>query len=261
MSFQQFAESHGLIIRDLMLNKWVRCPTVDKPHKHNGSYIFDGHQGAVKNWAVHEKAIPYRDNSPVRMLPVRKRELQDDTIKRRKKAVDKAAYILGNRVKDSHPYLIKKGFPEVKGHVWKDLLVIPMRIGDSLVGCQLIDPDGSKRFLSGQVTKGASFCFDNKGPVFLCEGFATALSLRRVLKAARKRYTIHVCFSAMNIVDVAKQYPDCYIIADNDPVGIRMAKKTKRPYWISDVKGEDFNDFELRVSPEEALASLKLFRG
>jgi putative DNA primase/helicase len=261
MSFQQFAEQHGLIIDNVLLDRWVRCPTTDKPHKRNGSYIFDGRQGAVKNWAMHEKAIPYFDDNPSVRLITKRVPVEDKTIERRKKAADKAAWILSKPTKETHSYLVKKGFADAKAYVWNKLLVIPMRVGDGLVGCQLIDSDGNKRFLSGQRTKGASFCFDNKGPVFLCEGFATALSLRRVLKNARRRYTIHVCFSASNIVEVAKQFSECFIVADHDPMGIRMAKKTKQPYWISPIEGEDFNDFELRVNPDEALESLKCFRG
>lgn len=260
MSFQQFAQAHGLIIDHVLLDRWVRCPTTDKPNKRNGSYIFDGRQGAVKNWAVHEKAIPFFDDDPRVQLVTRRAPVEDKTIERRKKAANKAAWILTQPVKSTHPYLANKGFPDIKGYVWNKLLVIPMRVGDGLVGCQLIDPDGNKRFLSGQRTKGASFCFDNKGPIILCEGFATALSIRRVLKTARKRYTLHVCFSASNIVEVAKQFPECFIVADNDPMGIRMAKKTGQPYWISPADGEDFNDFELRVTPNEALESLKAFR-
>jgi putative DNA primase/helicase len=260
MSFQQFAEAHGLIIDHVYLDRWVRCATTDKPHKRNGSYIFDGRQGAVKNWAMHEKAIPYFDDNPTVQLATRLRHTEDKTVERRKKAADKAAWILSSRIKSTHPYLAKKGFESIKGYVWNKLLVLPMRVGDALVGCQLIDPDGNKRFLSGQRTKGASFCFDNKGPIILCEGFATALSIRRVLKEARRRYTLHVCFSASNIVEVAKQFPECFIVADNDPMGIRMAKKTQQPYWVSPVEGEDFNDFEQRVTPEEALESLKSFR-
>jgi hypothetical protein len=61
-------------------------------------------------------------------------------------------------------------------------------------------------------------------------------------------------------MEVAKQFPECFIVADNDPVGIKCAIKTGQPYWVSPVEGEDFNDFELRVSPEEAIESLKCFR-
>jgi len=32
------------------------------------------------------------------------------------------------------------------------------------------------------------------------------------------RYTIVVCFSAGNIVEMAKTYPDSLVIADHDPI-------------------------------------------
>ena len=46
------------------------------------------------------------------------------------------------------------------------------------------------------------------------------------------------------------------IVADHDPVGIKAAKKTGMPYWVSPVDGEDFNDFETRVGSEAAGKSL-----
>ena len=42
MSFQAFAEQHGLIIDHLVYDRWTRVPTLDYPKKRNGSYIFDG---------------------------------------------------------------------------------------------------------------------------------------------------------------------------------------------------------------------------
>ena len=54
MTFQSFAEQHGLIIDHLVYDKWTRVPTLDHPKKKNGSYIYDGKSGAVLNWAVHE---------------------------------------------------------------------------------------------------------------------------------------------------------------------------------------------------------------
>jgi phage/plasmid primase-like uncharacterized protein len=38
-----------------------------------------------------------------------------------------------------------------------------MRIGKNIVGCQLIQEDGSKKFLFGQRSSGAQFVFDNGG--------------------------------------------------------------------------------------------------
>ena len=60
MSFEDFATEHGLLINGLELNKWIRVGTVDHPQKKNGAYIFDGHSGAVINFAVHDKHIIYK---------------------------------------------------------------------------------------------------------------------------------------------------------------------------------------------------------
>ena len=261
MSFQQFAEKHGLIINSLILDKWVRVPTVDHPHKKNGSYIFDGNSGAVQNWAIHEKPVSFKGKHNPSQIIRKPKPVSDDSGKQTR-ATSKAAFILGNAKKKPHPYLEKKGFPEEKGWVWNDILVIPMRINGDLVGCQLIDQDGNKKFLSGQKTKGASAIFDNKGIVLLCEGYGTALSIRRALKAIKQRYKIVVCFSAGNIVEMAKAYPDSLVIADHDPIGIKVAKQIAHPYWVSPNKGEDFNDYELRVGAEKAgLALGKLIKG
>jgi putative DNA primase/helicase len=120
----------------------------------------------------------------------------------------------------------------------------------------MIHPDGKKHFLKGQITKGAEAIIDAKGADILCEGFATGLSIRRALKAVNTRYTIHVCFSAGNIKAMAKKYPECVIVADHDPVGIKVAKESGRPYWVSPNGGEDFNDYELRVGANLAGKSL-----
>jgi hypothetical protein len=48
------------------------------------------------------------------------------------------------------------------------------------------------------------------------------------------------------MVDIAKQYAECFVVADNDTAGINAAKATGKPYWLSDKEGEDFNDYEMR---------------
>lgn len=179
-------------------------------------------------------------------------------------AIKVAKDLLDHSKKQTHPYMEKKGFPDFKvpvftaGKVFPELakydgcMLLPMRIGDRLVGCQTIAPDGTKKFLYGQITKNAELVIDNKGRHILCEGYATAMSVRRALQAVKKRYTIHVCFSASNILQISSQHPHCLIVADNDSVGLKTAKKTGKPYWISPVAGEDANDYELRVGSLEA---------
>jgi putative DNA primase/helicase len=257
MNFESFAHQHGLIIDSLVHDQWTRVPTVDKPNKKNGSYIYSGDTGAVKNWAVHEKAIFWSGSFiPEAEYRARKQKSEVDLVARQNKAAGKASWILDRCIKATHPYLAKKGFADIKDLVWNDLLVIPMRMDGRLVGCQLIDANGNKRFLSGQRTKGASCEINNKGRIILTEGYATALSIRRALRAVKTRYDIRVCFSAGNISEVAKANPNSLVVADNDSVGLGVAKKTGLPYWVSPCDGEDFNDFEVRVGSEEAGRSL-----
>lgn len=263
MNFERFAELHGLIISHLVLDRWTRVPTTDHPHKKNGSYIFNGNTGAVQNWAIHDKPVTWKSEEnykPDPMLKLKIKKSKEDLLARQESAKKKAGWIMHQTVKTTHPYLAKKGFPNEKGYVWNDLLIIPMRINGNVVGCQTITPDGTKKFLSGQITKGASAVFENKGYDIICEGYATALSVRRVMKHLRKRYTIHVAFSASNISTLSKNLKDCFVIADHDPIGLKTAKATGKRYWISDTEGEDFNDYEMRVGTEQASLTLsKLF--
>ena len=260
MNFQQFAEQHGLVIDSLILDRWVRVPTTDHPRKKNGAYIYDGRGGAIINFAMHEHHITFRSDEPYKpdpMMAERRRQAEQNRLKQQQAAADKAAFILKSSTLAPHPYLKRKGFDDA-GYVWRDSLIIPMRVGRALVGCQLIAPDGVKRFLKGQRTKGAELVIDNKGRDILVEGFATGLSVRRALKHARQRYRIHVCFSAGNMLEIAKTVRDPLVIADNDPMGVKVAEKIASDFWIG-LEGEDFNDAEARAGTAAVADSLMRF--
>ena len=179
------------------------------------------------------------------------------------KARSKAEWILSQTSLQMHPYLVKKGFPNEHGNVWvkddKEVLVIPMRSCKSLIGCQLIDDEGNKKFLHGQTSKGATFTIDAKGTPILCEGYATGISIRDIMKQMNIPYRVYICFSASNMEFVARNIGQGIVIADNDPnsVGETTAKKTGKPYWISETVGEDFNDYHKRVGNFKASQSLK----
>ena len=256
MNFESFAEQHGLIIDHIVYDRWARVPTTDKPNKKNGAYIYDGTTGAVRNWAIHEKPIAFIPNGKARVsMEKLKKNIEKSKASQKLKnnqAIKNAKHMLDHAVKLNHPYMVKKGFPDFKVPVYDGLMLLPMRIGQNLVGLQTISQDGTKKFLYGQITKGAELCIDAKGRDILCEGYATAMSLRRVLRSVGLKYKIHVCFSASNILEMAKDLPNCVIVADNDSVGLKYAQKTGRPFWSPPVDGEDFNDLELRLGTEEA---------
>ena len=258
MHFLDFCRAHGVIIdREPPIGVWKRYPTEDHRTKRNGAVCFMGTHGHVQNWATMTEPDTWHADGDSAMDPNKARKLVEaahrDIREKQEKAAQKAAYILHQCQIGYHPYLEKKGFKEEQGNIWKKddelLLVIPMRVGHRLVGCQLIDESGDKKFLSGQRTSGAAYVFDNKGVNILCEGYATALSVRMALKSLKKRYTIHVCFSAGNMVKVAGALGGGFVVADNDESGTgeRVAKQIGWSYWISDRVGEDANDTHQRL--------------
>jgi putative DNA primase/helicase len=60
----------------------------------------------------------------------------------------------------------------------------------------------------------------------------------------KRRYTLHVCFSAGNMVKVAASLSSGFVVADNDASGTgeRVAKEIGWPFWMSDTTGEDADD-------------------
>ncbi len=266
MRFEEFARSHGLILDSAIVGKWVSTPTEDHPRKRNGRYKFMGDHGWVQNWATMTAPVIWKGQSAsLTNTQIRQAKFKAD--RERKEAAEKAAakagWILHQCRQAFHPYLTAKGFSEEEGNVWATddglILVIPMRINGRIVGCQLINDKGEKKFLSGQITKGATFVMDAKGVPIFVEGYATALSVRAAMKAIKIRYTIHVCFSASNLEHIAGNIPGGLIVADNDGSGTgeKAAIKTGKPYWLSPTVGNDFNDDHARVGLFPVSQSLK----
>ena len=188
------------------------------------------HMAKEYGWVDREKPT----TAPPALLDARRREMEArataDGIERereQKDAAKKAAWIMHQTKNEQHAYLDSKGWPEAVGAVWwptedNNLLCIPMRIGDHLVGLQMIDRTGAKKFLKGQRTSEAEYVISNPGrgcAEWYCEGYGTGLSLRDCLHALRMRYRIHITFSAQNMVKVAAKHGDGYVVADNDKSG------------------------------------------
>ena len=257
MHFLDFCRAHGILIdREPPIGVWKRYPTEDKRHHRNGAVKWLGDVGYVQNHATQTEISIWHADGNSAMDPNKARKLVEaahrDIREKQEKAAQKAGYILHQCQIGYHPYLKSKGFEEEQGNVWKHedelLLVIPMRVGHRLVGCQIINEEGSKRFLHGQRTSGAAFVFDNRGPNILCEGYATALSIKAAMKALKRRYTLYCTFSAGNMLKVAATLPGGFIVADCDAsrTGQNTAEQIGWPTWMPDTVGMDANDVHQR---------------
>lgn len=267
--FVLFARAHGLIIDALPpIGRWRRYATEDHPRKRNGAAKYLGTHGFVQNHATMTEVAVWRPDGEnvvdFESLAREAQRAQRATELGQRRAAERAEWILAQTSLDRHEYLTAKGFGDnVLGNVWERedarLLVVPMRIDGRVVGCQLIGKDGSKRFLTGQRTRDAVFEIGTGAPI-LCEGYATALSLRQAVAALKMQRSVVACFSAHNLGRVAKDRPGAFIVADNDPSGTgeRVAKATGMRYWLSDRVGEDFNDFICRVGVFRASQSLRM---
>ena len=164
----------------------------------------------------------------------------------------------------AHPYLARKQIPGTGARVVRDQLLVPMRHGPGpLVGLQVIQADGSRKFLTGTPAAGAYMTLgkpSRTGWVVICEGYATGVSIHLATG-----YCVVVAFSAGNLLAVAAKIRAALseavlvLAADDDfqtqgNPGVTAAHAAAAavsglvavPRWIDDRgEGTDFNDLHL----------------
>jgi putative DNA primase/helicase len=257
MNFYQFAQAHGLLIRDLHASERIRrCPTSKRPQSKNGAYLFTGDRGWCQDWSTgepvqwwQEKGSKPWSDAEKKAWSDRQRVAEKARIQGYAAASEKAQTLLSECVIDSHRYLKAKNLPDVVGMVASDgALLIPMRDCETnqLLGVQSIRFDGDffqKKFLSGMRAKGAVFRIGTGTETILCEGYATGLSIHAAVKRLRLNASVMCCFSASNIVAVAKTKGH-FVMADNDAskTGELAAIASGLPWLMPDTVGEDWND-------------------
>jgi phage/plasmid primase-like uncharacterized protein len=268
MSFIQFARAHGLVIADLYASDRIkRCATVGKPHDKNGAYFWDGSRGWVFAWDGAAKVEWFNDPNATPWTEAEKAQwkakrqaAQVAQAHEHRRAAARAQDMLNAAKVGPHNYLHLKGFPSAEGFVAADgALLIPMRSADTneLQGLQTVrwiedERRYEKKMHTGMKAKGAVFWIGNKTApeVFLCEGYATGLSIAAALRSVGLRASVLVCFSAGNLVNVAQAMGHrCFVFADNDKsqAGEKAAQQTGLPYCMSPIEGEDANDLHMRA--------------
>lgn len=276
VSFHQFAQAHGLLIRQLRDDGEIhRVPTQSKPRSINGAYMFQNGRGWVMDWAQAERVHWWQDENAKPWTPEEKaaaeqrhRQQARERAQRAAKAAATARAMLqtaqlvtpraatpwrpGRQTVEAvlaHPYLIVKGFPNESGLVASGELLVPMwdcGTYRDLIGIQRIATDGSKKFLVGQRARGAIHRFGNgrQRECWLVEGYATGLTVREALRRLYRPADVVVCFSASNLVHVASTGIGTHVMADNDSsrTGEEAAIETGLPYSMPAQIGTDAND-------------------
>jgi putative DNA primase/helicase len=268
MRFIDFARAHGLEIdpgRLYASDKIKRCGTVDKPHSGNGAYFWDGERGWVFDWSGEARTIWFEDprakpwtDEEKRLWASKRASAETEQERRYQSAALQADITLRSAKMEEHSYLHIKGFPDERGFVLEDKLLIPMRnvVTNKLQGYQSIRWDVEKReyekrMLSGMRAKNAALYIGNRGAneFWLVEGFATGLSVHHALRSVGLSASVVVCFSSSNLVQVSDQIQgEKFIFADNDEskTGQKAAESTGLPWAVSDVIGNDANDDHLQ---------------
>lgn len=261
--FQSFALAHGLQIDKLYpANRVQRCPTVDKPRSRNGAWFWDGARGWVSDWAQGGE-LHWFDGGQTKAFTDAERKAwaqrKQAAEVRQQHGWQNAAIAAKELVASCHPkehnYLHAKGLPQVMGLVDPDgVLIVPMRhaITNELQGAQRIEwlPDErryEKKMLPGMRAKGAVFRIgpNRAQETFLCEGYATGLSIELAARQMRLSASVLVCFSDGNMINVAplvKGRAFCFADHDKSGAGQRAAEKTGLPYCMSETEGYDAND-------------------
>lgn len=264
MSFINFARAHGVEIDQNNLypsERIRRCGTVDKPRSTNGAFFYDGQRGWVMNWAEEARVIWYEDPNAKPWTDQEKREwaakrnkANADKDNSYQMAAERAAIILRTAKMEEHPYLEIKGFADMQGYVMGGKLLVPMRnvITGKLQGFQEIYWDMpnrkyEKKMLHGMRAKNGVLIMGSKEApeTWFVEGYATGLSLHKALRSVGLNAAVVVCFSAVNMIQVADQIKgDRYVFADNDEskTGEKAAIETGLPWTMADEVGMDAND-------------------
>ena len=264
-----------------------------------------GQAGYVKNYKTKEylawgiknikqdqdKSISYKKISEQELEEYKKQQNQEilkkeqqkiDLYQERSKELTQIFNYSNNKGKSK--YLKKKQIDDIKINnikfTEKDQILIPVRdVKGKLWSIQTINPTGSKRFEKDAKKRGNFYIVNkdklenNKNPLFIAEGFATAIS---IYKATNNKIDTISCFDASNMKDVVDNikatYPNRQIIlmVDNDQknlqknltnIGLDTANEIKEKYPDIKVIYPKFTDDEIKKDKLSDFNDLAVKRG
>lgn len=266
--------------RRTKVGQWVQTPVIGKGRSNGSGRVMvnsDGKTGVAWNHVtgchMRFSEVGTADNTNV---PPPKRDMEAE--RRQAEEHAEVARICERIVKacepGPHPYLVGKGFPDEAGLVIEDLrplipdhplgrdiiyrlpegagpwLIIPGRIGQQITTVQIIGPDGAKKNIYRGKMTGAAHRIATGRETWVCEGIATALTVRAALRLLGRSATVYSAFSAANVAKVAQRHEGSIIAADHDkPLEQLHGKGTGEFYaeqaghvWTQPEALGDFND-------------------
>ena len=264
--------------RKLTPGRWCPSPVEGKGRSNTSGRVMindDGVTGCVWNHATGQHQRFWVGGSSEAPPPVQRDPAADRRRAAEHREVEAACLRIVKACDQAqHPYLARKGFPEDLGLVIADprplmprgqlgeamaaalpegdgpLLVVPGRIGQRLTTVQFITAEGTKKnILRGQMG-GACHRIATGRETWVCEGIATAMTVRAALRLLGRSVTVLSAFSASNVAKVAEGIPGALIAADHDkPIpdfgglgtGEFYARRTGRK-WAMPKNFGDFND-------------------
>ena len=264
--------------RKVETGRWCPSPVEGKGRNNTSGRVMindDGKTGVAWNHQTGRHQRFWVGGSSVAPPPVQSDPEADRRRAQEQREVEAACLrIVKACDQTQHPYLARKCFAEEMGLVIADprplmpssplgdamsaalpegdgpLLVVPGRIGQRLTTMQFITPDGAKKnILRGQMG-GAFHRIATGRETWVCEGIATALSVRAALRLLGRSATVLSAFSAGNVGKVSSGLHGSVVAADHDApndglgglgAGEYYARKSGRAWSMPPVVG-DWND-------------------
>jgi len=268
--------------RRLSPGQWVRTDTKGRNGRDDAAVlIFDDEKGGMV-WN-HQTGANHRfslvGTGPVRRDPEAERRARRRETARlaEQQAVERicAAIVRGCR-QGTHPYLEKKGFPDELGLICDvpskyfpetpfgealakalpgigPFLIVPGRIRGKVTTVQFITADGAKKNILRGAQAGASHRIASGRDTWVCEGIATAMSVRAALRLLGVSATVLSAFSASNVEKVASAIPGARIAADHDAANAHLEGRGAGEFyarrsgcaWAMPPALGDFNDMHV----------------
>jgi putative DNA primase/helicase len=212
--------------------KLRRFASGDKKNDKNGWYVFHNEgipAGAFGDWSK-DISQSWKANIGRALTPseIRAHQIKMEAVKEQREveklslqaeAKEKAIGLWAKAIPAiDHPYVMVKQIKPYTAKQFADSLLIPVYEDGEIQSLQIIQADGSKRFLTGGKVAGCYYAIgkiENAKALCICEGFATGATIHEATG-----YPVAIAFNASNLQAVAKnikaKYPQLKLIVCGD---------------------------------------------